>query len=143
MLKLVPYVTKNCGNINSEVNKNAYELTISEDMLDVANAGYFGEDGYISGTETGIYKWETILDGETESEAQIELEKKKKNSKITLKLKNLSFEKDYNLGDILRIQIIKGKVRTTVRRRISGVNIHTKNGYLIECPIFEEIGGIE
>jgi len=127
----------------SESNKNAYDTVINEDILDLANCGYYGDDGFISGEETGIYKWEAILNGESEEEASISLTKYKNNGRVTLSSKNISFGVDYKLGDIVRIQITKGSIRTTLNKYISGVSIDSKDGVVKESPIFEEVGGIE
>ncbi|MBR4721408.1 MAG: hypothetical protein IK057_06580 [Clostridia bacterium] len=126
----------------SESNKNAYETSVCEDILDLADCGYYGEDGYIAGEQEGICRWETVLSAETEAEATAQLSEKKNKSEILLKLRGLKFGVDYNLGDKLRIQITKGKWRTTEKRTVSGVRLLTKNGFFEEVPIFTETGGI-
>lgn len=125
----------------SESNKNAYDTAIRYDILDLADCGYYGEDGYLSGENSGIYRWEAVLPEQTETEAELSLKEKKENSEYSLKLRNFKFGKDYNLGDILRIQITKGSLRTTEKKRISGVQIVKKGGFSEEIPIFCEIGG--
>lgn len=125
----------------SEPNKNAYETAVCEDILDLADCGYYGEDGYISGTKQGIYRWEALLTSNTETEAASELAQKKNNSEVLLKLIGLKYGEDYSLGDVLRIQINKGKWRTTERKKISGVRLFTKDGMTEEVPIFTETGG--
>ena len=125
----------------SESNKNAYDTSLCEDILDLADCGYYGDDGYIAGNNQGIYRWETILTGTTETEASAELSKSKINNEILLKLRGLKFGEDYRLGDTLRIQISKGKWRVTERKYISGVRISEKNGHIEETPIFSETGG--
>lgn len=126
----------------SEANKNAYDTSVCEDILDFADCAYYGEDGYISGQNTGIYRWETVLAGTTQAEALALLREKKMKSEVLLKLRGLKFGEDYGLGDSLRIQINKGKWRTTERKIISGVRLFAKNGFLEEVPIFTETGGI-
>lgn len=125
----------------SESNKNAYDTTVCEDILDLADSGYYGEDGYIEGENSGIYRWETALSGESEEEAASELKTKCVNSEVLLKLKGLKFGEDYGLGDILKIQINKGKWRITKRKTISGVRIYMKDGMAEEVPILTETGG--
>lgn len=125
----------------SESNKNAYDTAIKCDILDLADCGYYGEDGYLQGENSGIYRWETVLPDETQAEAAISLKNKKENSEYSLKLRNLRYGKDYNLGDILRIQITKGNFRATEKKRISGVRIVKRDGFSEEIPIFCEIGG--
>ena len=127
----------------SEANKNAYDASVSYDILDLADCGYYGENGYLQGDKSGIYRWETVLQDETESEAAISLAAKKENAEISLKLRNLKLGRDYNLGDVVRIQIIKGNWRTTVKNRITGVRFSKKGGFSEEIPIFGETGGAE
>ena len=125
----------------SEPNKNAYETEVCEDILDLADCGYYGSGSYISGVKQGIYRWETLLTSNTESEAALELAKKRIKNEVLLKLRGLKYGEDYRLGDILRIQINKGKWRTTARKAISGVRFFTKDGVTEEVPIFTETGG--
>lgn len=127
----------------SEANKNAYDTSASYDILDLADCGYYGENGYLQGDKSGIYRWETVLTDETEAEAAISLAKKKENAEISLKLRNLKLGRDYNIGDIVRIQIIKGNWRTTAKKRIKGVRITQNGGFSEEIPIFCETGGAE
>lgn len=125
----------------SEANKNAYDTALKSDILDLADCAYYAEDGYLQSGNSGIYRWETILSDETQTEAELSLENKKENNECSLKLRNLSLGTDYNLGDILRVQITKGNLRTTEKKRISGVRIMKRNGFSEEIPIFCEIGG--
>lgn len=125
----------------SEANKNAYDVFASYDILDLADCGYYGENGYLQGQNRGIYRWETVLSGESADEATVSLKEKKENAQISLKMRNLKFGRDYNIGDIVRIQILKGNLRTTEKKLISGVRILKKDGFSEEIPIFSEIGG--
>ena len=124
----------------SEANKNAYDTTVNYDILDLADCGYYGENGYLQGENTGIYRWETVLQGESEEEAVLSLAERKENDEVSLKLRNLKLGTDYEIGDILRIQIIKGAWRTTAKKMISGVRISKKGGFSEEIPIFSDIG---
>ena len=126
----------------SESNKNAYETSVCEDILDLADCAYYGENGYIAGERTGIYRWETVLSAQTQTEANNQLKEKNIKSEILLKLRGLKFGVDYNLGDTLRIQITKGKWRVTEKRTVSGVRLFKKGGFFEEVPIFTETGGI-
>lgn len=125
----------------SEANKNAYDTSASYDILDLADCGYYGEDGYLQSENSGIYRWETVLSGETEAEAVISLAEKKENEQLSLKMRGLKLGKDYNIGDIVRIQIIKGNWRITEKKLVSGVRILKKGGFSEEIPVFSEIGG--
>lgn len=125
----------------SEANKNAYDTFASYDILDLADCGYYGENGYLQGENSGIYRWETVLSDENADEAAISLKGKKENSQISLKLRNFKLGRDYNIGDIVRVQIIKGAWRTTEKRLISGVRVLKKGSFSEEIPILSEIGG--
>lgn len=127
----------------SEANKNAYDTSASYDILDLADCGYYGENGYLQGDKSGIYRWEAVLQDETEPEAAISLAEKKENSEVSLKLRNLRFGNDYGLGDVVRIQITKGIWKTTAKKLISGVRSVKKSGFSEEIPIFSETGGAE
>ena len=132
--------------ILSEAHKNAYDTKISADILDLATCGVYDKKtsgGYTStkitgdATKTGIYRWETELLGETESEAKTNLEKLTGKNKISMTTDGISWKKDYELGDIVRLQIIKGAYRTTDKKRVFGVEITTRQGEYSEQPIFE------
>ena len=110
--------------------------------MDLADCAYYGENGYIAGERTGIYRWETVLSAQTQTEANNQLKEKNIKSEILLKLRGLKFGVDYNLGDTLRIQITKGKWRVTEKRTVSGVRLFKKGGFFEEVPIFTETGGI-
>ncbi|MCR4718357.1 MAG: siphovirus ReqiPepy6 Gp37-like family protein [Firmicutes bacterium] len=125
----------------SEANKNAYDTSASYDILDLADCGYYGENGYLQGQNSGIYRWETVLSGESADEAAISLKEKKENAQLSLKMRGLELGKDYNIGDIVRIQIIKEDWRITEKKLISGVRILKKGGFSEEIPIFYETGG--
>lgn len=134
--------------IMSEANKNAYDTRILADILDLATCGRFyqeTESGFESTVlegdkqKTGIFRWEAELDGKTSGEAAVSLGKMAEKNEITLKARNAVFGKDYDLGDIVRVQIIKGEYRTTVKKRISGVEIRFVQGACGEQPIFEEV----
>lgn len=138
--------------IISEDNRNAYDTEYSEDMLNHYTAGWYEthpeiDDGeivtdwiYLPGdtSKTGIYRWETRLTGETESEANSDLKNKRYEEKVLAKLYNLKYGTDYNLGDTVRIQVKKGAFKTTVQRRITGVNLWYEHNNIGEQPIFEE-----
>lgn len=132
--------------ILSEAHRNAYSTKISSDILDLATCGVYNQEtdsGYttinISGDDekTGIYRWEAKVFGETENEARINLEKLTHKNKISMTTDEISWKKDYELGDVVRLQIIKGAYKTTEKKRVSGVEIVTRQGEYSEQPIFE------
>ena len=132
--------------ILSEAHKNAYETKISCDILDLATCGRYDkktDSGYVSESitvdneKTGIYRWEAKLLCDSEKEAQINLEKLNQKTKISMSTSGISWKKDYALGDVVRLQIIKGAYRRTEKRRVLGVEITTRQGEYAEQPIFE------
>lgn len=134
--------------IMSEGNKNAYDTRICADILDLATCGRYDmetEDGYVSTTlegdaeKQGIYRWEAELSGKNRNEATVSLSKLGEKNEVTLKAQGASFGKDYELGDIVRVQIIKGACRKTVKKRICGVEVRFEHGVSGEQPIFEDV----
>ena len=144
---------KDSDIIFSEANKNAYNLRLSSDILDFANCGYYTQNTangkeriYIKSDDKkeGIYRWEKQLSSDNAEDAEIELSNAKIDNEVTLNVKNALFRKDYNLGDVVRVQIIKGKHKNTVKKRIVGVEIKYSQNVSYEMPIFDdikEIGG--
>lgn len=143
--------------IISEANKNVCDTEITDDCLDYCTGGWYeqqteaaeGETApepqwvYLPGdtSKTGIYRWECTLSGGNESEAKSSLQAKKRNSQTSVKSNSLLCGKDYNLGDIVRVQIQKGQYQTTVKKRITGVNIRYAQGNTGEQPAFEDLEG--
>jgi len=132
--------------ILSEAHRNAFGTKISADILDLATSGVYNKkttSGYTSTKlagdtgKTGIYRWEAMLSGETEREAKASLEKFTQKNKISMTTDEISWKKDYELGDTVKLQIIKGAYRTTEKKRVSGVEITTRQGEYSEQPIFE------
>lgn len=132
--------------ILSEAHRNAHNTKISSDILDLATCGVYNhktDSGYVStkvigdSEKTGIYRWEASVLGDTENEARINLEKLTHKNKISVTTDEISWKKDYALGDVVRLQIIKGAYRTTEKKRVSGVEIVTRQGEYSEQPIFE------
>ncbi len=136
------------GLIISEANKNAYDTCASSDILDYATCGIFdlaGDNGTVStdiikeSDKTGIYRWQVKLSETGENEAVAALEGKKVRCEATTKTHGIKLGEDYELGDIVRVQIIKGAYRTTVKRRITGVEVRFGYDKCSEQPIFEEV----
>ncbi len=142
-----------CGRetdlVLSEAHRNAYETACALDILDLATCGryslYSEEDGYVRTniegdiSAVGIYRWETMLDGNTALEAEDDLRGKCERNEISIKVRDTEFGKDYALGDIVRVQVIKGAYRTTVKRRITGVQIYYAQGEYYEQPLLESV----
>lgn len=137
----------------TEVSGKAYDTQLSYDILDYADCGYYERENDLEGgapeesvttylasegTRTGMYRMEALLDGIDESEAQSELDQKKAKDESSFKLRGKRYGVDYNLGDVVRVQIKKGSCRKTVKKRISGMEIVHNSTGRSERPVFEE-----
>lgn len=92
----------------------------------------------VQGSLTGIYDWDTFLSTATLSETETELSQKKwlhtiKGSPIRLKYKT-----DYELGDILRVQVHKGSYIEDTKKIIAGVDVWWESGNIGEKIKFKE-----
>ena len=137
----------------SESLKNASDTAITADILDRADCGYYEKrteaaDGsttqsyeYLCNSDvaSGIYRWEALLSGSSESEGKSSLMTKKENSTLTLNTHDILYGTDYSLGDIVRVQFTKGALKKTEKKRICGVDIQYKNAEKFEQPVFEEV----
>ncbi|MDD6735737.1 MAG: hypothetical protein PUE13_05430 [Clostridiales bacterium] len=122
----------------SEANKNAYGLCLTDDILDLATCGVYDGGTYDSGTATGIYRWQTILNAASETEAKEELAACSRKSELTLKMHGPQPGVDYRLGDKVRVQTVKGALRITERKRIAGMYVETGTSRTFK-PIFENV----
>ncbi len=87
---------------------------------------------------SGIYAWETDLSGSTNDKAQQTLRDKKITQTITAKVRNMKYGTDYQLGDIVRVEMKKEEFRAGMCKRITGVNLWYENNDIGEQPIIEE-----
>lgn len=124
-------------------NLNIYEPEITYQNTDMAFGGWYEkEDGdtktwtYITSgnTKAGIYKIDTVLTAVTEDEAKKELAKKISDYELAVKTRSLLHGEDYNIGDIVRVQIDG----VTEKKLVSGVNMWNEQSYGEE-PILTEI----
>lgn len=146
------YRGENLPLIVSEMNRNAYESEYDINMLDYYTSGYYeyqpeqeeGQEappkqwGYVAGDKTGIYKWDAVLSGEDESEAKSDLLTKRVESRLTTKVRDIRCGVDYNIGDVVRIQLQTGGIKREEKKRIIGVNYHDEQNNSTEMPVFEE-----
>lgn len=149
----------------SEGNRNAMEMELLRDVQDEYSCGYYqykppkeeaspAADGTGTGTEastdpvrtylddgsgrTGIYRWEGILSGASESEAAADLEKKKGKDVVRTQTHGFLFGRDYSLGDTVTVQLHRGGYKASARKRIVGVDIWYEFNNTGEKPVFEE-----
>jgi len=132
--------------ILSEAHKNAYNTGVSFDILDYASCGRYDketDDGkepveiVKDADKTGIYRWEAKLSNDTQTDAQKELEAMTEKYELTLDTDGIVWKKDYNLGDILRVQVIKGTLKRNEKRKVVGVELCQKGGRYTQRPIFK------
>ncbi|MBS7297524.1 MAG: hypothetical protein KIG65_00425 [Eubacteriales bacterium] len=137
--------------IISKSLKNAYDMTLKESVQDATEGGYFeifdsdkGENtyGYIykESQESGILYWEKVLASASgQSEAEKLLKKAEEEYKLNCELLGVSYGKDYNMGDVLRVQFEAGSFRKTLKRRVVGVSIISSPKERSIKPSFAEI----
>ena len=137
---------KENDTILSEAHKNVYNTGISFDILDYATCGRYRKetaDGYESvsvikdAEKTGIYRWEASLSEETKELAEEELDALAHKYELSASTHGIAWKKDYNLGDILRVQVIKGNFKKNENRKVEGVELCFSGGKYTERPIFE------
>ncbi|MBQ3553842.1 MAG: hypothetical protein IJA08_04105 [Clostridia bacterium] len=131
----------------SEDEHNAYDTSASFDFLDLSNSGWFeekvnGESEWRfvdNGEKTGIYRWESILNAQTDEEALSELSKSEKGVGLTAKMSGLQYRSDYELGDVVTVKIAKGALLETAKMRIIGIHLWYEEGLCGEQPMMEEV----
>lgn len=130
---------------------NLYGQEVNYDMLDMYNAGWYEQEApepaegeqkgdpvwtHIEGAKTGIYQFDTILSGKTNTEAGVDLGKKTASKAYSAMLRGLDYGKDYALGDTLRMQFQIGKYRETIEKKVVGVNL-SYTTHFEQQPILE------
>lgn len=89
-------------------------------------------------TLSGIYAWETFLNGNNLQEATQKLDQHRILRRITVKTREFIFGRDYKLGDFVMQRIAKGSLISTSVRKITGVNLWYETDETGEQPIFSE-----
>lgn len=89
--------------------------------------------------EKGLYKWETKLSGNSRKEAEKSLKAKGKENKIDAKTTVVKYEKDYNLGDVMRVQKKIGDKVVDGKRFVNSVQIWYRSDNSGEKPGFKEV----
>lgn len=123
----------------SKANLNVYNVETMYIGKEKAFGGWYknGDDvwSYITtdSTKSGIHILDTVLSAETEAEAQNELKRCKAEYEITADTCNIEYGKDYNIGDIIRVQ----ENGITKRQLVSGIERYRENGYA-EQPILTD-----
>ena len=128
-------------------NKNIYEISEDFDSKDVAYGGWYKKteenDGtkleeeewiYISTEEKeGIYKRDTVLSSHAPRAAMDELRAKKSNHTFLAKTRNVEFNTDYSLGDVIRL-----RTKETTKKLVQSVELWSEGDTYHEEPVFSE-----
>lgn len=123
-----------------------YSFDEGEYIACITESGNFIKTDYIEEyflkiqtDKKGFYKWESKLSGSSKKEAEKSLATKKKENNIKATVRDLKFEKDYCLGDVLRIQKRVGGKVIDGKRLISSVQIWYTSRECGEMPNFKEV----
>lgn len=128
--------------------KNAYDTEYVFDLQNYFTEGFYnrikddGEGTEIcrvqNDTKTGIYRWETPLLASYTADAENEMLLYKIEENLKSSTKNLSYGKDYNLGDIVTVSIDTQNLKRTKKYRIIGAELWKESLDEGQRPIFEE-----
>lgn len=131
----------------SKGNKNIYEISTDFSCKNVAFGGWYKkteeDDGskldeeqwiYITSEEKdGVYKCDTVLNAHSPQAATDELEAKKTEMTYLAKTRNIEYNTDYTLGQIIRL-----KINETVKRQVQSVEFWYEGDTYHEEPVFAE-----
>lgn len=147
------YEGKERSILISEAARTASELTYDDSLIEYCSCGYYSqahEDKYGNMLEStweevvkdeadGAYRCEAVLDAESADNAKTELAAKKWLRRVTGKMRRLKFGTDYDLGDIVSVQMERGNFRRTTKCRVTGVHIWEEVNDSGEEPILEVV----
>lgn len=130
----------------SESALNAYGTEYVFDLQNYFTEGFFNKEGEGKNViyrvrpeeKSGVYRWETPLAALHSEDARNEINSHKIEEELSVKVKNLKFGKDYNLGDIVTVSIDTESLKRTKKYRIIGLELWQETGDSGERPIFEE-----
>lgn len=136
--------------IVSKSLKNAYDMRLTESVLDAAGGGFFeryasgeSEDtayGYIGGSGSGMLKWDRVLGSASgASEAASMLKKYEIVRRVECELTGAAYGTDYTLGDTFRVQTELGSFRRTINVRVDGVSMLKNASSVSVKPAFKAI----
>lgn len=133
----------------SEDERNFAETQYTYNAEQYASCGYRklpSEDGettsykeVIKEAQTGFYRRECILPGETEEDAVKELSEKKCTEVIEGTAHNVVFGRDYGLGDIVTVQKMIGNTLVAKNKRVKEVWRVFESLNTYERPTLEEV----
>ncbi len=81
---------------------------------------YIGNSGV-----SGARRWDAVLSGiKTETEATAEISQMTRQDNTRAEVKSIEYDKDYTLGDIVRVQTEFGEFKKSEKKRVAAVNIY-------------------
>ena len=133
---------KQSNVILSESNKNAFNTEYTYSIDGYCSACWYEQeqpftDGefpdpvwtrFVKDEKTGIFSSECVSWATVESEAESHIKEKTVKSEIVTDVCGLKFGEDFNLGDILRVQFVNGRIKRTEKKQISGVSLGWEEG---------------
>ena len=93
---------------------------------------YIGDDG------DGPFFFTFFSNADTYEDAEKDIEKRKSTETVTAKVKNVKFNTDYFLGDIVRLSKKIGEKVIIKKMKITGINIWQESANEGEMPVFSE-----
>lgn len=85
------------------------------------------------------YCWFYLAGHRNSDDAMTELAKKTQNSSFTAVAKNITYNKDYRLGDFVRLQYLQGDTTKTIPCQFASVTISKDNMETHENPTLKEV----
>lgn len=124
-----------CDDFQDYLSEGWYEK-----ITDGGEIGEIGEWNLITLDEekNGIYRWEGVLSGNSESEAESNLKSKNRKTVCECEVSGLVYGRDYSLGDTVRVQFELCGYKYCGKRRINGVKIWFEGDKCGEMPVFED-----
>ena len=144
--KILPSTTNPL--VLSKGNRNVYEIQEDFSNKDTAHGGWYKkteeDDGtkleneqwvYItSEAKEGIYKRDILLSATSPGAARNELAEHKNKHTTVCKTKNVTYGEDYNLGDVVRLQIDD----KTIKKQVSSVDMWYEGAAYHEEPLLTD-----
>ena len=93
----------------------------------------------IGGQDNGIFSWSVALDNADEQEAQEKLKTLKCDESFSFKTKNLVYNKDFFLGDILKTSYVSEGFSVTDKKIVTGVHLWEESEGVGSLPTMEKI----
>lgn len=132
------YAGRNGGFCFGEGYKNAYETSVSADVLDYAACGVYEKNGTVSrvGTSGGLTCFEAIVQAEDDAVATEELSELNERSECSMYLRGENLPLP---GDVVSMKLVRGDNRVTMKKRVAGLETSFSKGVKTVKPILEDM----